>query len=66
MFANRLNAQCVDDGVWLLLSPLRYKDIECPAGFYTDFASVPRVPFVFEACGVSAEFEQIKLMNWVQ
>lgn len=57
MFKNQLCAQCVSDGVWLLLSPLRYGDIVIPEGFYTDFASVPRVPFVFEAWGDRAHRE---------
>lgn len=38
-------------GVWRLLAPLAYKDIIVPAGFITDFASVPRLPFAYWLCG---------------
>lgn len=36
---------------WVLLSPLRYelapsKVLEVPAGFYTDFASIPRIFYI--------------------
>lgn len=47
----------VDDGVWLLAMPLSYssrvarRTITVPAGFKTDLASVPRLPFVYCLCG---------------
>lgn len=48
------------NGVWRLLSPLRYQSallraiIEVPAGFVTDFSSVPRIPFVYLLVGNTA------------
>lgn len=41
---------------WVLYSDLVYNDpefglIAIPAGFQTDFASVPRIPIIFEMCG---------------
>lgn len=45
-----------DPPIWRLLAPLRYDSaaagvITVPAGFETDFASVPRLPLVFLAAG---------------
>ena len=41
---------------WKLLSPLVFEsnlhgEIIVPAGFYTDFSSVPRIPFVYAMFG---------------
>jgi len=41
---------------WILAADLVYNDpefglIAIPTGFETDFASVPRIPLVFELCG---------------
>lgn len=41
---------------WVLYTDLVYNDpefglIAIPAGFKTDFASVPRIPLIFEMCG---------------
>lgn len=43
-------------GTWQLHSPLTYQSdllgkVEVPAGFTTDFASVPRVPIIFAIAG---------------
>lgn len=44
-------------GTWMLVSPLLYesevadKIINVPVAFETDFASVPRVPFIFDLMG---------------
>lgn len=46
-----------DDGRWRLVAPLVYYtdvlacEITVPAGFVTDFASVPRIPIVYELAG---------------
>jgi hypothetical protein len=58
-FLTPLQVQEVDEfaNLWKLLAPLRYQSdllgrvVEVPAGFVTDFASVPRLPFVFLAEG---------------
>lgn len=45
------------DGKWMLVSPLLYesdvagKIIKVPIAFETDFASVPRVPIIFDLMG---------------
>jgi hypothetical protein len=57
-FLNRLVVEEVDEiaGLWQLSQPLTYFSdsiglIEVPTGFVTDFASVPRLPFVYLAAG---------------
>jgi hypothetical protein len=46
-----------DDGQWRLTSTLSYYSevlgalVMVPPGFVTDFASVPRIPVVYELCG---------------
>lgn len=46
-----------DDGRWRLVAPLVYytdvlgRELTVPEGFVTDFASVPRIPIVYELCG---------------
>lgn len=51
-----------DDGRWRLVCSLSYYSdvlgalVMVPPGFVTDFASVPRIPVVYELCGgTSAE-----------
>lgn len=58
-FLSALEVECVDDtassgrGIWRLTAPLRYysdvlgRQIEVEAGFLTDYASVPRIPFAY-------------------
>jgi hypothetical protein len=54
-FLSALDATLVDDrdGLWKLDAPLIFhsevvgQKIEVPAGFETDFASVPRVPVIY-------------------
>jgi len=64
-FLTELNTKLKDDdSVWVLFSPLIYESnllgkIEVPAGFETDFASVPRVPFIFELFGDRAHREAV-------
>ena len=40
--------------IWRLLNPFIWKDIVVPMGFQCDFASVPRVPLAYLACGDTA------------
>lgn len=59
-FFSELEVQCLDDSTnpkWRLNTPLLYSSdiadrvIAVPAGYVTDFASTPRVPFIFEVGG---------------
>lgn len=56
-FPNPLQAELQPDRkTWRLLAPFSYLDadhgmIEAPAGFETDFASVPRCPLMFTLMG---------------
>lgn len=56
-FLSDLDCRCIDDSYWLLLNPLIYSShifggiITAPTDFRTDLASVPRVPFAYEAFG---------------
>ena len=62
-FVTRLDVEQVEDtshsgrGTWMLLNPLVYQSdliaelIIVPAGFTTDFASVPRIPMIFDWLG---------------
>ena len=61
-FLTKLDVEQVEDtgeegrGTWKVLSPLQYQAdsgvIYCvPEGFITDFATVPRIPFVFDTLG---------------
>jgi hypothetical protein len=49
-----------DDGLWRLQRNFNYysgvlsRAIIVPAGFVTDFASVPRIPIAYELCGAKA------------
>lgn len=65
MFLDPLHVRLLDDlandgrGEWELTAPMRYRamtgDIHTiPAGFCTDFASVPRLPFVYALAGDTA------------
>lgn len=65
-FLNTLQVEQLEDishdgrGTWRLLQPLSYQSdvarrvITSPAGFVTDFASVPRVPFAYWIAGDTA------------
>ena len=62
-FLSKLDVEQVEDrreegrGTWRLLSPLIYRSdvaddtFVVPKGFVTDFASVPRIPLVFDWLG---------------
>lgn len=63
-FLTDLDVRCINDGCWLVDNPLLYQSdsmglIEVPAGFQTDFASVPRVPIFFELFGDRAHREAV-------
>jgi hypothetical protein len=65
-FLSELKAHLLDDDkVWALDEPLIYESdllkctITVPAGFNTDFASVPRVPFAYMFFGDKAHREAI-------
>lgn len=66
MFKSKLVVSQVYDGStfsnpkWELVSPLEYESkangtFVVPVGFQTDFASVPKLPFVFEYFGDSGD-----------
>lgn len=52
---NSLTVRCIGDGRWMLTEPfivmVNEVEITVPAGFVTDFASVPRLPFTFAMFG---------------
>lgn len=56
-FLTKLRVEKLDNGQWRLLAPLHYESavagriIQVPIGFETDFASVPRLPFMFWLLG---------------
>ena len=58
-FITSLDVELVSKGRWRLLSMLAYKSdlaglIVVPAGFITDFASVPRLPLAYLLTGDTA------------
>lgn len=60
---------CNDDSVWCVKSPLRYKSdivglIEVQPDFQMDFASVPKLPIVYELYGNRAHREAV-LHDWL-
>ncbi len=66
-FLTELDARLKDDDkIWILDSPLIYQseilagfNVEIPAGFETDFASVPRLPFFYTLFGDRAHREAV-------
>ena len=56
-FLNTLNIEYISDKIFKLASPLMYHtdlldcDIVVPINFYSDGASVPRIPIVFDSWG---------------
>jgi hypothetical protein len=70
------NASWMDDGKWRLTAPLVYQSdiadqtFTVPAGFITDYASVPRAPLVYWLCGdtstlASVIHDAIYTFHWV-
>ena len=59
----KLRPDC--DGIYILLAPLVYyssklkREIYIPDGLQTDFASVPRVPIIYERFGNKAHREAV-------
>ena len=65
-FLTPLELECFEkDGIWRLLAPLVYysahlsQGIEIPEGFYTDLASVPRIPFIYSLWGDRSHYEAV-------
>lgn len=60
----------IDDGNWEIRAPLDYQSdvlqttVDVPAKFITDFASVPRVPFIFDVLGDIAH-EPAVIHDWL-
>lgn len=72
-FKTKLHVRLIDSykgGIWELMLPFVYsssllKDfIIVPPGFVTDFASVPRVPFIYSMLGNQVH-EAAVLHDWV-
>lgn len=63
-FLTDLVAECITDDKWRLVQSLVYESdiagtITVPAGFETDFASVPRLPIVFMLVGDKAHLPAV-------
>jgi hypothetical protein len=64
------NASVMDDGKWRLTAPLVYQSdvagqtFTVPAGFVTDYASVPRAPLVFWLCGDTSTLASV-VHDWL-
>jgi len=63
-FLSYLVLKDVSDDVWELHEPLIYESdivgrVEVPVCFQTDLASVPKVPFIYEAWGNRSHYEAV-------
>jgi len=64
-FLTQLDCRWLNDDVAELISPLRYYSdllkvlVDVPAGFQTDFASVPRLPIIYSLWGDRAHHEAV-------
>ena len=64
-FLTKLDISVITDGLYRLERPLVYESdvlkatVRVPEGFYTDLASVPRVPLVYTLFGNRAHYESI-------
>jgi hypothetical protein len=63
-FLTELDVRGLSDTVWVLDAPLVYESdlvgkVEVPAGFQTDFSSVPRVPIAYMLFGDRAHREAV-------
>lgn len=63
-FVTTLQGEWLDDNRFRLMTPLVYESdimgmVMVPAGFVTDFASVPRVPIVYMLFGDRAHHESV-------
>jgi hypothetical protein len=66
IFITDLCAKLIDDDtIWELEKPLLYQSsllktlVKIPEGFQTDFASIPRIPIIFEILGDTAHREGV-------
>lgn len=55
-FKTPLDVRVLRDGYYILIDALVFQSelmgrVEVPAGFHTDFATVPRIPFIFDLFG---------------
>lgn len=68
-FLSKLRVEQVSEKDWVLLAPLRFysaalgRMIEVPEGSVTDFASVPRLPFIYWFTGGTANAPAV-LHDW--
>jgi hypothetical protein len=68
-FLSALDVRQINEKDWELLAPLRYysellgREVVVPAGFVTDFASVPRLPFIYWFTGGKAQAPAV-LHDW--
>jgi len=64
------NASGMDDGKWRLTAPLIYQSdvagqtFVVPAGYVTDYASVPRAPLVYWLCGDTSTLASV-VHDWL-
>jgi hypothetical protein len=64
-FLTSLKVERTDDGQWRLTAPLFYFSkvadtlVHVPAGFVSDFASVPRLPLIYWLTGDSAHLAAV-------
>jgi hypothetical protein len=64
-FLSPLDGRWIDDKHFMLLANLEYRSIilggtlEIPVGFVTDFASVPRLPIIYNLFGNRAHHESV-------
>lgn len=68
-YRTKLQTENIGQGRHKLLAPLIYRSetvgtIEVPAGFETDFASVPRLPFIYWIFGGMGDEEAV-LHDWL-
>jgi len=68
-FLSPLQVEQIDEKNWRLLADLRYysallgREVVVPKGFVTDFASVPRLPFIYWFTGGTADAPAV-LHDW--
>jgi hypothetical protein len=63
-FITSLKVEDITDSVWRLTAPLLYESdilgmITVPEGFYTDLASVPRIPLIYTLWGGRSHHEAV-------
>ena len=63
-FLTTLKVESITDDIWRLIEPLEYDSdilgkIIVPARFYSDLASVPRIPIVFDLWGKRSHYEAV-------